>query len=100
VCSGTPTALFPSLNSYCDVFDAITWVGFPRFISVVAKLASQTLQLPKGACGIDVDKLWHHSAVTGVIAGAIAKRAQETKGWPSRRVCCTTSASCCLAAGR
>jgi putative nucleotidyltransferase with HDIG domain len=63
-----------------DVFDAITWVGFSQvYQSVVAKLASQTLQLPKGACGIDVDRLWHHSAMTGVCAGAIAKRVQENE---------------------
>jgi putative nucleotidyltransferase with HDIG domain len=64
-----------------DVFDAITWVGFSQvYQAVVAKLASQTLQLPGGASGVDVDRLWHHSAVAGVLAGALAKRVQENEG--------------------
>jgi putative nucleotidyltransferase with HDIG domain len=63
-----------------DVFDAITWVGFSQvYQAVVAKLASQTLQLPKGAVGIDVDRLWRHSAIAGVSAGAIARRVQESE---------------------
>lgn len=63
-----------------DVFDAITWIGFSQvYQAVVAKLASQTLQLPKGACGINVDRLWRHSAIAGVSAGAIAKRVQENE---------------------
>jgi putative nucleotidyltransferase with HDIG domain len=75
-------------SAYClpdepivEVFEAIAWVGFAQvYQAVLAKLASQSLQLPKGACGIDVDQLWHHSAIAGVCAGAIAKRVGENEG--------------------
>lgn len=64
-----------------DVFDAIAWVGFSQvYQSVVAKLASQAMQLPKGAGGIDVEQVWSHSAIAAVCAGAIAKRVRENEG--------------------
>jgi putative nucleotidyltransferase with HDIG domain len=75
-----PSAFSVPEEPIADVFDAITWVGFSQvYQAVVAKLASETLQLPKGACGIDVDRLWRHSAIAGVSAGSIAKRVQENE---------------------
>ena len=63
-----------------DVHDAIAWIGFGQvYQAVLTKLASQSLQLPKGTCGIDADQLWQHSAIAGVCAGAIAKRVQENE---------------------
>jgi putative nucleotidyltransferase with HDIG domain len=63
-----------------DVFDAITWVGFSHvYQAILAKFASQSLRLPKGVCGINVDELWHHSAIAAVHAAAIARRVEENE---------------------
>ena len=63
-----------------DVFDAITWVGFSQvYQAVVARLASQAMQLPKDHRGMDGDQLWQHSVAAGVSAGAIARKVQENE---------------------
>jgi putative nucleotidyltransferase with HDIG domain len=38
------------------------------------------LHRPQDACGIDVEKLWHHSVMAAVSAGVIARKAQENEG--------------------
>jgi len=63
-----------------EVFDAIALVGFAEvYNAVVTKLASQTLRFPKGMTGIDVDKLWRHSAIAAVCAAAIAREIGESE---------------------
>jgi putative nucleotidyltransferase with HDIG domain len=75
------SALFAPETPIVEVFDAIEWVGFSQvYHAVVANLASQILQLTKGACELDVNRLWLHSATAAVYAGAIGKRAGENEG--------------------
>jgi putative nucleotidyltransferase with HDIG domain len=64
-----------------DVFEAITRMGFYEvYKTAVARLGSQTLRAPQSAGGIDVEKLWRHSAITAVTASLIARKVQENEG--------------------
>jgi putative nucleotidyltransferase with HDIG domain len=64
-----------------DVFEAITRIGFYEvYKTAVARLGSQALQRPQSAGGVEVEKLWRHSAIAAVTAGVIARKVQENEG--------------------
>lgn len=75
------SAYFGNEEPIVDVFDAVTRMGvYEVYRTATARLGSQALRLPPGVCGTDVEKLWHHSATTGVTASMIAKQVQDNEG--------------------
>jgi putative nucleotidyltransferase with HDIG domain len=74
------SARFAHDKPIADIFEAITRVGYYEiYRAAVSKLCSQLLQVPDGVCSMEVEKLWHHSAMAAVSAAAVARKVHENE---------------------
>jgi putative nucleotidyltransferase with HDIG domain len=75
------SAYFGSDECIMDIFEAVMRLGFYQvYQTAVARFGLQTLCPSEGAPGIDVEKLWRHSAAAAATAGVIAKKIEEPEG--------------------
>lgn len=72
------SASFAGSQPISDVFGAVSRLGFYEVYSVVAALmGARVVAVTDPRSGVDRSKLWRHSVVTAVAAGALARQVGE-----------------------
>ena len=77
-CNGS---FFGSDEPVTDVNEAVFRLGFYEVYRIcVALFGLQAMSLTKVTKGMQVERLWHHSAITAIAGGALSRQLNESEG--------------------